>query len=207
MTHKIITSPNIISMVRMLLVPTFVILYFVDFSYHAVYALAVLVLSGVSDVVDGMIARKFSMISDVGKLLDPLADKLTQVAVVICLASTNRQILPLVVIVFVKELIMILGALCLFAQGRKPSEAKWWGKLTTVVLYAVLCAFLIAECLENPIHGTAAAILVMAAGFCLVFSLLSYYTVFKAIIKGLYNPDRDDRHNLDDPVFDHKEKK
>ena len=88
--EKIFSIPNILSMIRILLVPVFAILYFVKVKDHYLYAALVLLLSGASDVLDGIIARKFNMITAFGKLLDPLADKLTQAVVVIFLAVNHN---------------------------------------------------------------------------------------------------------------------
>lgn len=112
--------PNLLSLLRILLVPVFVILYLLssdermDLMY---WSFGVLILSGVTDSLDGIIARKCNQITDLGKLLDPVADKLTQVAVVICLATRFSQLIPLVVICFVKELAQSIGGLILLRRG------------------------------------------------------------------------------------------
>ena len=83
---NIFTIPNIISLFRLVLIPFFAIIYFSDsFEYRYFWCVFIILLSGLSDIVDGVIARKCNMISDLGKILDPIADKLTQVVVILCL--------------------------------------------------------------------------------------------------------------------------
>lgn len=98
--------PNTLSLMRIVLVPVFVVLYLLSEENPPLlyWSFGVLIFSGVTDSLDGIIARKCNQITELGKLLDPVADKLTQVSVVICLATRYYQVIPLVVICFVKEL-------------------------------------------------------------------------------------------------------
>ena len=124
--------PNALSLLRIALVPCFMVLYLL----HAdAWAFAVLVLSGLSDAFDGYIARKFDQVTDCGKLLDPLSDKLTQVGVVICLTTRYPEILPLTVIVFVKEVCQAIGGMILLHRRCAVRGAKWFGKVSTIVFY------------------------------------------------------------------------
>lgn len=102
-----------------------------------------LVLSGVTDSLDGIIARRFHQITDFGKLMDPVADKITQVTVVICLAVRYTVLIPLVVICLVKELHPSGGRVYPAAQGgENPGGPRWFGKVSTFVFYGAmaLCA-------------------------------------------------------------------
>lgn len=133
---KIITIPNILSMVRLLLIPVIVWLYCVKQEY--VWTVVVLVLSALTDIVDGYIARHFNMISDLGKALDPIADKLTQVATLFCLTTKFPLIWIPVIILVVKE---ILNAVCHLVVMKKTGVvygADWHGKVTTCLLYAMM---------------------------------------------------------------------
>lgn len=102
---------------------------------HYVYATLILIVSGLTDVTDGIIARRFHMISTFGKIIDPIADKLTQASVVIAISINHPIFIVLMVLFLVKEFMMLLGSIKLFEIGLRPSEAKWWGKLSTVVIY------------------------------------------------------------------------
>lgn len=100
--NKIITIPNILSLFRLLLIPVIVWLYV--FRQDYLWTTAILALSGITDIIDGIIARKCNMISDFGKAFDPVADKLTQIAMLFCLVSRFQwMLLPLCVLV-VKEI-------------------------------------------------------------------------------------------------------
>ena len=107
----IVTIPNLLSFFRILLVPVFLILYFWDIKNHYVYAALVLLISGLTDVTDGIIARRFHMISTFGKIIDPIADKLTQISMLICLVTRYPLMLILVVIMIFKELFMSISGL------------------------------------------------------------------------------------------------
>lgn len=133
--------PNILTIVRFLLIP--LILYFI-FTNQYVAAFIMLTVSGLTDVLDGIIARKFDCITNFGKLVDPLADKATQIAILVAL--TFQGIIPLwmLVVVFVKEFAMIAGASFLYGKEIVVSS-RWFGKLATVLFYvAIVCSLLIS---------------------------------------------------------------
>ena len=99
--------PNALSLVRIVLLPVFATLYLMSNQYSNLlyWSFGVLLLSGITDSLDGIIARKFNQITELGKILDPVADKLTQVTVVLCLAVRSLELIPLLIICFAKELI------------------------------------------------------------------------------------------------------
>lgn len=126
--------PNILTIIRFLLIP-FIVLAILQQNY--LLAFIFLTISGITDILDGTIARKYDLISDVGKLLDPLADKVTQVAVLATLTFSGIIPIWILVIVFAKEAIMIAGASFLYGKELVVSS-KWWGKLATVLFYAAI---------------------------------------------------------------------
>ena len=95
---KILTIPNILSLMRICMIPLFVWTYLAKENYMA--TAAILILSGLTDLTDGMIARRFNMVSNLGKALDPFADKLTQAAIMICLGYRFPRILILLAVLF-----------------------------------------------------------------------------------------------------------
>ena len=97
-----------------------------------------IILSGFTDIVDGFIARKFNMISDLGKILDPIADKLTQGTLIICLSYKYPKMLFLVMLFVVKECIMALLGYITIRNKNSVNSAKWYGKVSTLVLYAAM---------------------------------------------------------------------
>ncbi len=132
--------PNILTIIRFLLIPIIIVLAFQD-DYIA--TIIVLTISGLTDVLDGYIARKFNFISNFGKLMDPLADKLTQVALLATL--TIQGIIPIwiIFIVIIKEFLMVSGASFLYGKELVVSS-KWYGKLATVLFYlAIVCSLFI----------------------------------------------------------------
>lgn len=134
------TIPNLLSVIRILLIPVFAYLFYTD---EKILAVIVLALSGLSDTFDGHIARKFNQISALGKILDPVADKLTQITIAVMLfidfkTADNAIINALgwVFLVFlIKEAVMIVGGLVMLLLGIRPGAAEFWGKAATVVFY------------------------------------------------------------------------
>lgn len=129
--------PNILTIIRFLLIPIIVMFAFQD---NYIATIIMLTISGLTDVLDGYIARKFNFISNFGKLMDPLADKMTQVALLGTLAI--QKIIPvwIIVVVIIKEFLMVSGASFLYGKELVVSS-KWYGKLTTVLFYvAIVCS-------------------------------------------------------------------
>lgn len=126
--------PNTLTIIRFLLIPI-IILFAINNNYVAV--VLVLTISGITDILDGYIARKFNLISDFGKLMDPLADKATQVSILATLALKSVIPLWIIVIVVAKEFLMVAGASFLYGKELVVSS-KWYGKLSTVLFYVAI---------------------------------------------------------------------
>ena len=124
--------PNILTCLRIALAPCFVALYLLR---QPVAAVTLFIVSAVTDVLDGFIARRFNCVSTVGKALDPLADKITLIAVLMCLFASRRIPLWLLLILVTRELLMILGGVILW-QNRLTFSADRFGKITTVLFTA-----------------------------------------------------------------------
>ena len=142
------TIPNALSLLRLFLVPVFAVLYLTSGEHPArlYWSVGALLLSGLSDVLDGYIARRFHQSSESGKLLDPLADKLTQVTVLVCVTVRCPALIPLLVICAVKELLQLIGGAILLHGGDCGIEgSRWYGKLATFVFYGVMAIFLFFE--------------------------------------------------------------
>ncbi|MGX8699381.1 MAG: CDP-alcohol phosphatidyltransferase family protein [bacterium] len=161
------TVPNFLSYFRILLIPVFVALYFLK---HYQAAAVVIVLSLITDILDGQIARRFHMISRWGKALDPLADKLTQVAMFICISSRYRLALLLAAVVLAKEITIFFMGLRVFRRNGSVEGARWFGKLATGVI--VISAFLLVL-LPGLEAGYAVALLWLSIGAA-AFSYLMY---------------------------------
>ena len=134
--------PNILTILRFILIP--VILYFI-FTGHYLLGFIFFTISGITDILDGAIARKFNLITNFGKLMDPLADKLTQISVLATLVF--QKIIPfwILIVVLLKELLMIIGASFLYGKD-VVVYSKWFGKLATVLFYlAIVCSLINKE--------------------------------------------------------------
>ena len=132
---KVFTIPNIMSMFRICLIPLFIYFYLSQQDAKAFY---VLVISGLTDVVDGFIARHFNMVSAVGKALDPISDKLTQVAMLYCLLKRFKVMWVPFLFMIIKELSSAVMAFIAIKTTGEVHGADWHGKLTTVSLYTMM---------------------------------------------------------------------
>lgn len=139
--NKIITIPNILSFFRLCLIPVIVWLYCFKRDYFR--TTLVLLLSGVTDIADGIIARKFSMISNFGKAFDPVADKLTQISVLFCLVTRFKFMLVPLILLVIKEIFAAVSGLIAIKKTGKVVGAVWHGKINTVLLYAVMIVHVI----------------------------------------------------------------
>ncbi len=137
------TIPNWISFARIIMVPIFAVLFLND---EIIWAVFVLALSGFSDFIDGKIARKFNQISDLGKMLDPVADKLTQITIAVLLylrfnnsaESLVKTFSWIFLIFIIKEIVMVLFGALMVALNLRPSAAEIYGKASTMVFYVVM---------------------------------------------------------------------
>ena len=170
---QIWSIPNLISLFRLLLIPLLVTLYWKG---RTIAALIVFGVSAASDILDGQIARRFNMVTDLGKMLDPLADKLTQGAAAVCVARNHPQVFLLFALMAVKELTQaFIGARSMKKTGQAFSS-KWFGKLCTVVTTACLMAmFAFPQLPEGAING----MILLCAAMMLV-SLALYAKHFHA---------------------------
>ena len=136
---QIFTLPNILTYIRILCVPIVLIVYLKGF---LMVALAVFLFASFTDIIDGKIARKYNLVSDIGKALDPVADKLLQVTVIVLLTVSERIHWIFAVLIFVKELYMIVGG-ALLVRKNIVAQANVWGKVAAFLLgVGIILAFL-----------------------------------------------------------------
>ena len=140
----VFTIPNILSLFRLLLIPVYVVIY-LNASQMRDYIIAagILAVSCLTDLVDGKIARKYNMISTVGKILDPVADKATQFTLIICLSVHYPVLWNLVVFFFLKESFQLIAGLVTLRKGRMLTGALITGKICTTVLFLSLITLVI----------------------------------------------------------------
>ena len=164
--------PNALTILRFLLIPV-ILLFLVQDNY--VLAFVFFTISALTDVLDGRIARKFNLITDFGKLMDPLADKLTQLSILIVLFIKGVFPIWILIIILLKELLMIIGASFLYKKELVVSS-KWYGKLATVMFYIAIVSSLFIKIFNVTINFDI-YIYYLALALTL-FSLIMYFKSF-----------------------------
>lgn len=164
--------PNILTVIRFFLIP-FIIISLVKDDY--ILAFVILTLSGLTDVLDGYIARKYNFITNFGKLIDPLADKATQISILTTLALKNIIPLWIILVIFIKELVLIAGASFLYGKELVVSS-KWFGKLATVLFYIAIISSLFIRYFN--INFNFDTYLYYLALIITLFSLIMYINTF-----------------------------
>lgn len=167
--------PNILCYIRILLIPLFIWRYVsavtpLDYDMAAV----IIILSGITDFLDGFIARKFNQITELGKLIDPIADKLTQAAIAIVLVIRFEWMSLLLLVFMIKEITMGIVCLVLYKDGKKLDGALWYGKLTTAVFYFTMVVLIAVPSLNLMIANT----LILITTVMLIFAFLMYMSIF-----------------------------
>lgn len=172
--------PNCLCYFRILLIPVFLLVYFyADWQHHYLIAALILVLSGFSDFLDGFIARKYNMVTDFGKLIDPIADKLTQFTIAITLLFNYPLAWILLIIIVLKDGMLGLVGLYLYDYGLRIKGASWWGKVATASFYFVviiLIGFHIPDTLMSQI-------MIFSSSALMLLSFVLYAKELRQMIK------------------------
>ena len=173
--EQVLTIPNLLSMFRIVLLFPIVLLY-AKGDYE--WAIMLLFVSGISDIADGIIARKFNMVSDFGKIIDPVADKLTQFSLLLCLTMKHKFILVVVSLFFLKEVLLMGISYNLMKKKNSVNSAKWHGKLNTVIIYSVIVLLIMfPQIPENIVN-------VMCVG-CIAMMSVSFVLYTKMFLDSL----------------------
>lgn len=172
--------PNCLCYFRILLIPVFLLVYFyANWQHHYLIAALILVLSGFSDFLDGFIARKYNMVTDFGKLIDPIADKLTQFTIAITLLFNYPLAWILLIIIVLKDGMLGLVGLYLYDYGLRIKGASWWGKVATAYFYFVviiLIGFHIPDTLMSQI-------MIFSSSALMLLSFVLYAKELRQMIK------------------------
>ena len=140
----ILTIPNLFSLFRLMLIPVYMVIYLNATEMRDyITAAVILAVSCLTDLIDGKIARKFNMISTVGKILDPLADKATQFTLIICLSVKYPVLWNLVILFVVKESFQLIAGLITLRKGRMLTGALITGKVCTTILFVSLIVLIL----------------------------------------------------------------
>ena len=175
--------PNILTILRFLLIPVFA--YYLS-TQHYITAVLLFLAGGLTDVLDGYIARKYKLVTAWGKIADPLADKLMQLTAVSVLSFVLNIIpIQLVLIVVVKEAFMGIGALVLYKQNNYVVSANWYGKMTTVIFYLAIVMLMFDEPFGRwivfgfPLNQLFFTVAVIATIFAFIMYFRSYLSIKK----------------------------
>lgn len=175
--NKIITIPNILSVFRIVLLPFFVTLYLqAETNWEFLQSTIVLAISALTDLADGKIARKFNMISELGKVLDPIADKLTHITIAVCLCWRFPQMIYILILLIIKELSMMVMALYgTFRKNKKIwDSAQWYGKVCTTIVFIVFIALVLFPTMPIALANT----IMIICAVSLAGSLILYIHMF-----------------------------
>lgn len=203
---EVFLIPNVLCYLRVILIIIFLCLYLNPFSIagnvlaHIYLAAAVMVLAAYTDFLDGLIARKFNQVSQLGKIIDPIADKLLQlsVAIGICYQLYSFPIVFVMLSFFIfKEFVLFIQNIILAQHNKSFGSAHWYGKVSTFIFYVILCVLLVASPFIIQAYGmdssTTNIIINSLCGFVLIalfFSFIMYNILFAKILR--HGPDEVD---------------
>ncbi|MCI1982623.1 MAG: CDP-alcohol phosphatidyltransferase family protein [Oscillospiraceae bacterium] len=201
--NKNLNVPNTLTFLRFFLIFPFVFYFLNDYYLKAA---VVLVISGLTDMLDGMIARRFNQFTELGQMLDPLFDKLTQASIAVCLAIKQPILIPLLAIFVVKEILMVSAVIILISKNKKkPGGSKWYGKTATVMFYFSVGVIMVMKILNaepDTLFTVSITLLSITAGF-MIYAFIRYAKIYFAILHS-----DDPKYKLDiNEVMDKKSKR
>lgn len=191
-----ITVPNILTLIRILIIPFFVDSFLKD---NLLGAICVLLVSGISDILDGFIARKFNQITEFGKILDPFADKLTGVSIAVTLAVKFPSLCPFLVFLAVKDIAMVVCGLVLLKRNLKPSSAKWYGKVSTAFFYVSVTIIVLMSINQVEVFNLVSTSLLTLTTLMMFYSGIRYLELFKETMK---SENFQDKFNSKDEIWE-----
>lgn len=172
---EILTIPNLLSLFRLILIPVYMTIYLNSKSTgDYLKAGFILAISCLTDMVDGKIARKFNMVSNVGKILDPLADKLTQFSLLLCLAIRHSILWAVFVLFVIKELFQLIAGILSLERGFILKGALFSGKICTTVLFVSLVAMVVFYNMDTATVN----IIAMVDGVFLMVAFADYFITY-----------------------------
>ncbi|MCM1055243.1 MAG: CDP-alcohol phosphatidyltransferase family protein [Bacteroides sp.] len=176
--RELFSVPNILTYFRIILIPIFVMFYLNSAHSLSCYIASIMVLaaSGITDVLDGKIARKYDQITELGKLLDPVADKLSQCAILVCLVLRYKLFVLVLAIFAVKEITMAVLALVFYRIGRKLKGAHWYGKIATSSFYLITIFLLLMP--HDKVPQELSTVLILLSGAVMLFAFIMYIRVY-----------------------------
>ena len=178
--RDLVTVPNLITFFRFVLVPPFVY-FFINEQF--LLAGIMIGLSGLSDCFDGFFARKLNQVTSLGKILDPIADKVTLVAVAVCMVIYIPSILPIMLVLVGKEFLMLLGGFIMLLRKMTPPPANIFGKLATLVFYFVISLIIFIKIVTGKEIMPVIIIGLVLVAAAMLLALVQYAVMFVKINK------------------------
>lgn len=173
--QEILTVPNLLSLFRLVLIPVYMTVYLNAMKPQDYwFAGALLAVSCLTDALDGMIARYFGTVTTLGKVLDPLADKITQFALILCLSIRYAPLQPVLCLLVVKELFQLTAGILNLRKGRMLTGALAEGKISTAILFISLILLVMFPSLPSAAVRAFAA----ADTFVLCISFAGYISAY-----------------------------
>lgn len=192
----IFNVPNTLSFLRILLVPFMA--YFL-LNNQIFLAFLMVALSGLSDAFDGYFARKLNQVTELGKMLDPIADKLTQVVATVCIAVKFPQLIGILVVFVIKEVLMSMGAAYLMHKNKKPGAARWYGKAATVLFYFSVAVIVLMDAfftVEPKVFYVVSGVLLGLTAVMMLYAFVRYGMMFLQLLKSEDPRDAFDLHTV-----------
>lgn len=172
---EVFSIPNLLSLFRLALIPVYAYIYLnATETYHFLLAGTIMAVSCITDMIDGKIARRYNMITTLGKILDPLADKITQFTLTLCLSLEHPVLMPVLALFVVKEIFQLVMGILHLCKGRMLPGALMAGKVCTTVLFISLIALV----LFPNIPPVAVDIIAVVDGVFLAISFVSYILAY-----------------------------
>lgn len=154
--------PNKLTLLRIIMIPVFVVLLYLDFPFNNLVALAVFILASITDTLDGYIARKYNLITDFGKFMDPIADKLLVTAAMLVFVDWHMMPVWVVIVVVARE--FIVSALRLVAANNgRVIAAGWSGKVKTASTMVCICIMLLG--LPQWVNAVCSAVILVTTAY------------------------------------------
>ena len=177
---SIFNIPNFLTVMRIVLIYTFVV-SFLNENYMK--SSKFLIISGITDFLDGFIARLLNQQTKFGEIFDPIADKLTLVSIMICVGTKFRSVFPFMIFFIIKEILMLIAGAYLFKRTKKTIKAKWYGKLGTAFFYFSSITIIVVQALWGVRNDFLISLLMSVSALLMFHALVRYSIEFISIVR------------------------
>lgn len=176
----IFNVPNVLTMIRIYLIYPFILSFFNE---NYIKASKILILSGVTDFLDGFLARILNQKTKFGEIIDPIADKLTLISIMVCAGKKFPSIVPFMIILICKEICMFIAGAFLLKKIKKTIKARWYGKLGTAFFYFSVTIIVVIKALWGVENGFLINFLMCLTSLLMFHALIRYLIEFISIVR------------------------